>query len=625
MQKQQFKAEAKRLLELMVNSIYTHKEIFLRELISNASDALDKMYYKALTDSSVTFNKDDYYIRIEADKDSRTLKISDTGIGMTKAELEENLGTLAKSGSLEFKNAVEKKEDINIIGQFGVGFYSAFMVAENVKVISKAFGEEQPYAWESDGVSGYTVYECPKDGAGTEVILTLNKNTDEEDYDEFLDQYRLRSLVKKYSDFIRYPIKMLVKKSRLKEGSDKEWEDYFEDETLNSMVPIWRKNKKELKEEDYNNFYTEKHFGFEKPLKYIHIDAEGTVSYKAVLYIPKRPPFDYYTKEFQKGLELYSGGVLIMNKCADLLPDYFGFVQGLVDSENLSLNISRELLQHDRQLKLIAKNIKEKIKSELASMLKNEREVYEEFYKNFGRTIKYGVYSGFGANRETLEDLLLFYTSGEKKYSTLEEYFGRMPKEQKYIYYVSGDNLDRLLKLPQVEAVIEKGYEILLLSEDVDEFALRMLGKYKDKEYKSVSDSGDLGIESGKAKAGESEDDKKLLAAVKDILKDKVKDVRLSDKLKSHAVCITTEGAVSMEMEKVIKQLPGSEGVNAEKVLEINGGHKVYQALKDAYNNDKDKFALIADILYSQALLIEGVLPEDTVEFADNISKIIAG
>jgi molecular chaperone HtpG len=626
MQKKEFKAESKRLLDLMVNSIYTHKEIFLRELISNASDAIDKMYYKALTDSSVTFNREDYFIRIEADKNSRTLKVIDSGIGMTKEELEDNLGTLAKSGSYDFKKLNEVKDDVNIIGQFGVGFYSAFMVADNVKVISRAYGSESGHIWESDGASGFTIGEYDYDRIGTEVILTIKKSADDENYDEFLEEYRLRALVKKYSDFIRYPIKMLVSKSRLKEGSDKDYEQYSEDETLNSMVPIWRKNKSELKEEDYHKFYTEKHYGYENPLKYLHISAEGTVSYKAVLYIPKRPPFDYYTKEFQKGLELYSSGVLIMNKCGDLLPDYFGFVQGLVDSENLSLNISRELLQHDRQLKLIAKNIKEKIKSELLSMQKEQREVYEEFYKNFGRTLKYGIYSGYGANRDTLEELIMFYSSKDKKLVTLAEYAGRMPEGQKFIYYASGDNIDRLLKLPQTEAVTEKGYEILLLCEDVDEFAVRMLGKYKEKEFKSVSDSGDIGIEDKKeSREKESGDDKKLLEAAKEVLKDKVKDVRLSKKLKSHAVCITTEGEMSMEMEKVIRQMPNSEGIKADKVLEINPAHKVYEVLKAANSGDKEKFRLIVNILYNQALLIEGVLPDDTVEFADSISRLIAG
>lgn len=624
MKKKQFKAESKRLLDLMVNSIYTHKEIFLRELISNASDALDKMYYKALTDPNITFNKDDYYIRIEADKDSRVLKVKDTGIGMTREELESNLGTIAKSGSLEFKNAVEQKEDISIIGQFGVGFYSSFMVADKVTVLSRAYGSEEAYKWESEGVDGYTVSPAEKAEVGTEVILRIKPDTEDENYSEFLDEYRLRSLVKKYSDFIRYPIKMMVTRSRLKEGSDKEYETYKEDETLNSMVPIWRRNKSELKEEDYEKFYRDKRYGWDKPLKYIHINAEGTVSYRAILYIPSTAPFDYYTKEYQRGLELYSNGVLIMNKCADLLPDYFGFVQGLADSENLSLNISREMLQHDRQLKFIAKKIAEKVKSELLDMLKNEREKYEEFFKNFGRTLKYGVYSGYGINKEVLQDLLLFYSSKEKKYVTLEEYVSRMPEGQKYIYYVSGDDMDRMLKLPQAELVLDKGYEILLLTEEVDEFALRMMGSFKDKEFKSVSDSGDLGLENKDERKEDEGKNKELYDAVKEILKDKVKEVKPSKKLKTHPVCLSSDGLLSIEMEKVMKHVPGAQNLKAEKVLEINEAHPVFGALKEAFEKDKEKFNLYVNLLYGQALVIEGLLPEDPVEFANGICKLMS-
>lgn len=634
MNKKQFKAESKRLLDLMINSIYTHKEIFLRELISNASDAIDKMYYKALTDSNINFNKDDYFIRLEIDKDNRILKVKDTGIGMTKQELESNLGTIAKSGSLDFKKENQAKDDVNIIGQFGVGFYSAFMVADNVKVISKAYGQETAYEWESDGAEGYTITESDKTEIGTEIILTIKKSNEDENYEEYLEEYNIRSLIKKYSDFIRYPIKMMVTKSRVKEDTKKdtdnkdkknepEYEDYTEDETLNSMVPIWRKNKNELKEEDYEKFYTEKHYGYEKPLHYVHVNAEGTVNYKAILYIPKSAPFDYYTKDFKRGLELYSNGVLIMNKCSDLLPDYFGFVQGLVDSENLSLNISRELLQHDRQLKFIAKKIKDKIKSELLSMQSEQREKYEEFYKNFGRTLKYGIYSGYGVNKDDLEDLLMFYSSKEKKNVTLAEYISRMPEEQKYIYYVSGDNIDRLLKLPQTEVVSDKGYEILLLTEDVDEFAIKMITKYKDKEFKSVSDSGDIGIENKEENKKAEEENKDLFASLKDILKDKVKEVKPSSKLKTHPVCISTEGALSMEMEKVMNQMPGATGVKADKVLEININHNIFNSLKDAFENDKDKFKVYGELLYNQALLIEGILPKDTVEFANNICSLM--
>ena len=502
MEKRQFKAESKRLLDLMINSIYTHREIFLRELISNASDAIDKIYYKALTDDSLKFEKSDYYIKIEADKENRTIKIIDSGIGMTKEELDENLGVIAKSGSLQFKKENESKEGYDIIGQFGVGFYSSFLVADEVTVISKALGSDEAYKWQSSGVDGYSIEPCEKETVGTEIILKIKENSEEENYDEYLEEYKLRSLIKKYSDFVRYPIKMEVTSSKLKEGSEDEYEEFKEEQTINSMVPIWRKNKSELTNEDYENFYHEKHYGFDKPLSHVHISVDGMVSYNAILYIPENMPYDFYTKEYEKGLELYSSGVMIMNKCSDLLPDYFGFVKGIVDSEDLSLNISREMLQHDRQLKLIAKNIKNKIKGELETMLKNDREKYEKFFETFGRQLKYGVYSDFGANKDVLQDLLMFYSSNEKKLVTLAEYVSRMPEDQKYIYYASGESIDRIEKLPQTELVLEKGYEILYFIEDVDEFAIKMLMNYKEKDFKSVSDS-DLGIESDKE---ESED-----------------------------------------------------------------------------------------------------------------------
>lgn len=618
--KKEFKAESKRLLELMVNSIYTHKEIFLRELISNASDALDKMYYKALTDDSIKFNKDDYYIRLCVDKDARLLTVSDTGIGMTKEELETNLGTIAKSGSWDFKQNNEQKEDINIIGQFGVGFYSAFMVASHVKVVTKAFGSDQAYVWESDGLDGYTISPAEKETVGTDVILTIKSSTEDENYDEFLEEYRIRALVKKYSDFIRYPIKMLTTKSRKKEGSD-EYEEYREDEILNSMVPIWRKNKSELKSEDYEKFYEEKHYGFGKPLHYIHLSLEGVTSFRAILYIPEYVPFDYYSKEYQKGLELYSNGVLIMQKCADLLPDYFAFVQGLVDSENLSLNISRELLQHDRQLKFISKKISEKIKSELLSLLQKDRDKYVKFFKNFGKTIKYGIYSSFGAAKDELQDLLIFYSSKEKKEVSLEEYVSRMPQDQKYIYYATGESVERIAKLPQTEAVSDKGYEILFFTDDIDEFAIKVLGKYKDKEFKSLSESGDLGIED--ANKEQNDQYKDLFDKAKEILKDKVKDVRASNKLKTHPVCITSEGVFSLEMEKVFKTLPNNPGVKADKVLEINTSHDVFKALEKAYQEDQAKFELYLNLLYDQALLIEGLSIADPVEMCNNICKLM--
>ncbi|WP_139902626.1 molecular chaperone HtpG [Clostridium thermarum] len=625
METKQFKAESKRLLDLMINSIYTHREIFLRELISNASDAIDKIYYKALTDDSITFNKEDYYIKITADKDSRILKISDTGIGMTKEELDENLGVIAKSGSLKFKTENEIKDGYDIIGQFGVGFYSAFMVAETVTVISKAFGSNEAYKWESQGVEGYTIEPCQKDTYGTDIILKIKQNTEEESYDEYLEEYRLRSIIKKYSDFIRYPIKMDVTKSRLKEGSDKEYEQYKEEQIINSMVPIWKKNKNELKTEDYENFYQEKHYGFDKPLKYTHISVDGAVSYNAILFIPETMPFDYYTKEYEKGLELYSNGVLIMNKCPELLPDYFAFVKGLVDSEDLSLNISREILQHDRQLKLIAKNIKSKIKSELENMLKNERDKYEKFFKTFGRQLKFGVYNDFGANKDMLQDLLMFYSSKEKKMVTLDEYITRMTESQKYIYYAAGESNERIEKMPQTELLLEKGYEILYFTEDIDEFAIKMIMKYKDKEFRSVS-SNDLGLEAdenAEAVKAEETENKGLFDSMKELLSGKVKEVRASKRLKNHPVCLSNQGELSIEMEKILNSMPNSEGVKADKVLEINVHHDVFKSLKEAYEKDKDKLKLYTEILYNQALLIEGLPIADPVEFTNNICKIM--
>ncbi len=625
METKQFKAESKRLLDLMINSIYTHREIFLRELISNASDAIDKIYYKALTDDSLSFEKDNYYIKVVADKENRLLRISDTGIGMTKEELDENLGVIAKSGSLNFKKENELKDGYDIIGQFGVGFYSAFLVADTVTVISKAFGSDEAYKWESKGVEGYTIEPCEKESFGTDIILKIKENTEDENFDEYLEEYRLKSIIKKYSDFIRYPIKMDVTSRRLKEGSENEYEDYTEEKILNSMVPIWRKNKSELTDEDYNNFYSEKHYGFDKPIKHIHISVDGAVSYNAILFIPEKTPYDFYTKEYEKGLELYSSGVMIMNKCADLLPDYFSFVKGIVDSEDLSLNISREILQHDRQLKLIAKNIKTKIKNELQNILKNERDKYEEFYKSFGRQLKYGVYSDFGSNKEVLQDLLMFYSSKEKKMVTLDEYVSRMPEDQKYIYYAAGESNERIEKLPQTEVVLDKGYEILYFTDDVDEFAIRMLMKYKDKEFKSVS-SGDLGIETDENKDTSNDQDKEnkeLFEYMKNTLSGKVKDVRASKRLKNHPVCLANDGDLSIEMEKILNSMPNNQNIKADKILEININHNVFKALKEAYEKDKDKLNLYIDILYNQALLIEGLSINDPVEFTNNICKIM--
>ncbi|MBU5227268.1 molecular chaperone HtpG [Clostridium senegalense] len=622
METKQFKAESKRLLDIMINSIYTHREIFLRELISNSSDAIDKIYYKALTDDSLTFEKDNYYINIIPDKESRTLKICDTGIGMTKDELENNLGVIAKSGSLQFKKENEVEDGHDIIGQFGVGFYSAFLVAKEVTVISKAFGSDKAYKWQSKGADGYTIEACEKDSIGTEILLTIKDNTEDENFDEYLDEYRLKSIIKKYSDFIRYPIKMDVTKSKLKEGSESEYEEYKEEEVINSMVPIWRKNKRELKDEDYDNFYVEKHFGFDKPLKHIHISVDGMVSYNSILYIPEKAPFDFYTKDYEKGLELYSSGVMIMEKCADLLPDYFSFVKGIVDSEDFSLNISREILQHDRQLKLIAKNIKTKIKNELEGLLKNEREKYEEFYKAFGSQLKYGVYSDFGANKDVLQDLLMFYSSKEKKLVTLDEYVSRMKEEQKYIYYASGESYERIEKLPQTEVLLDKGYEILYFIDDVDEFAIKMLANYKEKEFKSVS-SSDLGIDTEENEVKTSDEDNKLFESMKELLKDKVKEVKASKKLKKHPVCLSNEGELSIEMEKVLSAMPNNPSLKADKVLEININHEVFDALKDAHEKDEEKFKLYTDLLYNQALLIEGLSISDPVEFTNNICKIM--
>ena len=622
MEKREFKAESKRLLDIVINSIYTNREIFLRELISNASDAIDKVYYKTLGDSSLTFNKDDYYIKIKPNKEERTLTISDKGIGMTEAELDENLGVIAKSGSLQFKKENEIKDGFDIIGQFGVGFYSGFLVADKITVITKAFGVDKAYKWESDGVDGYTISEAEKDSFGTDIILHLKANDEDENYDEFLEEYKLKSLIKKYSDFIRYPIKLDVTKSRVKEGTENEHEEYVEEETVNSMVPLWRRNKNELTDDDYNNFYVEKRFGFDKPLRHMHISVDGMISYNSILYISENIPYDYYTKEYEKGLELYSNGVLIMEKCSELLPDYFGFVKGIVDSQDLSLNISREMLQHDRQLSRIAKNIKTKIKNELESMMKNDRESYEKFYKSFGRQLKYGVYDDFGMNKDELKDLLMFYSSKEKKMVSLAEYVERMAEDQKYIYYAVGESNERIEKMPQTEMVLDKGYEILYFTEDVDEFAIKMLMNYKEKEFKSVS-SGDLGIESEEENKKENEENKGIFEAMKEALGEKISVVKASSRLKNYPVCLSSEGEVSIEMEKILSAMPNNQGVKAQKVLEVNTNHEVFNSLKDALENDKDKFNLYTKLLYNQALLVEGLSIEDPVDFTNDICKLM--
>ena len=625
MAKKEFQAESKRLLDMMINSIYTQREIFLRELISNSSDAIDKIYYRALTDDALVFNKEDYFIKLTIDKENRTLTLTDTGIGMTQEELENNLGVIAKSGSLAFKKENEAKDGHNIIGQFGVGFYSAFMVADKLTVTSKTLGSDEAWKWESEGADGYTITPAEKDSVGTEIVLTIKENTEEDSYDEFLEEYRLRSIIKKYSDFIRYPIKMDVTGQRPKEGTENEFEEYQEEQTVNSMVPIWRKNKSELTEEDYTNFYMEKRYGFDKPLKHLHISADGAVVYNAILFIPENTPFDYYTKEYEKGLELYSNGVLIMDKCGDLLPDYFGFVKGMVDSEDLSLNISREMLQHDRQLSLIAKNIKNKIKSQLQSLLKDERENYEKFYQAFGRQLKYGVYSDYGVNKDTLQDLLLFTSSKESKLVSLDEYVSRMPEDQKYIYYASGESISRIEKLPQIEGVLEKGYEVLYFTDDIDEFAIKMITNYKEKEFKSIS-SGDLGIEDSADKEetdAQDNDNKELFEAMQAQLAGKVKAVKASKRLRSHPVCLSTEGELTIEMEKILKAMPNSENVQADKVLEINVNHDVFKSLKDAFAQDQEKLNLYTSLLYHQALLIEGLPIQDPVEFTNDICKVM--
>lgn len=626
-----FQAESKRLLDMMIHSIYTQKEIFLRELISNASDAIDKIYYKALTDTQLTFDKDNYYIQLSADKDARTLTITDTGIGMTAEELENNLGVIAKSGSLAFKSENTAQDGHDIIGQFGVGFYSAFMVADQVTVVSKALGSDTAYRWHSEGAEGYTIEPLSADesasvATGTTITLHIKPNSDDDSYDDYLQEYRLRQIVKKYSDFIRYPIKMDVTRSELKEGSEDEYEQVTREEVLNSLVPIWKKNKAELTDEDYTAFYHEKRYGFDEPLKHIHVSADGAISYQAILYIPESTPFDYYSREFEKGLELYSNGVLIMNKCADLLPDFFSFVRGMVDSSDLSLNISRELLQHDRQLKLIAKNIQSKIKSTLLALLKDEREKYETFYKAFGRQLKFGVYNDYGQHKDVLKDLLLFNSSSEGKLVSLDEYVARMPEEQKYIYYATGDNVSRIEKLPQVELVRDRGFEVLYLTEDIDEFAIKVLLKHSDKDFRSVA-AGDLGFEVDEQEKAQQEaaaaEHKDLFAALGEQLSGKVKSVRASQRLKSHAVCLTAEGEISIEMEKVLRAMPGSEGVQADKVLEINMNHPVFAKLQDAFASDKEKLAVYASVLYNQALLIEGLPLEDPVEYTNHVIQVM--
>lgn len=624
MRKKQFKTESAKLLDMMINSIYTHKEIFLRELISNASDAVDKLYFKSLTDTSIPLSKSDYAIWLKVDKEARILTVSDNGIGMTEDELENNLGTIAKSGSFDFKKENAKEEGVDIIGQFGVGFYSAFMVADSIRVLSKPYGSETAFAWESEGVTGYTVTECEKESFGTEIILHIKEDTEDEKYSEFLEEYRLRGLIRKYSDYIRYPIKMEVTTEKLKEGSEDEYESTTDIETLNSMVPIWKKNASEVTDEEYEGFYRDKFYDWEKPVKVITQKSEGTATYTALMFIPSHAPYNYYTKDYEKGLELYSSGVMIMEKCSDLLPDYFGFVKGLVDSSDLSLNISREMLQHDRQLKVMAKAIEKKIKTELSKLMESDRETYEKFFDAFGIQLKYGLYSDYGMHKDVLTDLILLHSS-EGKYVSLKEYVGAMKKDQKYIYYASGETEAKIAMLPQVEAVKSRGYEVLYLTDDVDEFALKMLGKYEDKEFKSVTaEALDLATDDEKAKIDEANNGaKEMLDFIKESI-GKVSAVKFSANLTKHPVCLSSEGELSVEMEKVLKKMPGVEGApEAKVVLEINHSHPIAEKLLTLFATDKDKLAKYAKILYSEACLIGGVSIEDPAELAQLISELM--
>lgn len=622
----QFKAESKRLLDLMINSIYTNKEIFLRELLSNASDAIDKLYYQSLTDKSIKVNKKDLCIKIEIDKENRLLKIIDTGIGMNKEELENNLGMIAKSGSLQFKEENEKKKNVNIIGQFGVGFYSSFMVSDDVTVISKKYNEEDAYKWESTGAEGYTITKGEKDTYGTTIILKIKSDNEEYNYSDFLDTYTIETLVKKYSDYIRYPIKMNVTRRELKKGSKDEYEDVTKEETLNSMIPLWKKDKNKITEEEYNNFYQSKFYDYENPIKVIHTSVEGMTSYKAILFLPAHAPFDYYSKEYEKGLALYSNGVLIMDKCSDLLPDYFGFVKGVVDSDDLSLNISREILQQDRQLKLIASNIEKKIKSELESMLKDERDKYEKFFKEFGMQLKLGVYNDYEMHKDELKDLLLFYSSKDEKYITLKEYVSSMKDDEENIYYACGETIDKINMLPQVEKVKDKGYNILYLTEYVDEFAIKSLMEYDGKKFVNVSEENlDLDTEEEKEEIKKINDEnKEMLNSMKEIIGSDISDVRFTHRLKNHPVCLVSEGPVSIEMQKVLNAMPTDQSINAKIILEINSSHKIADKLKELYKSDKEKFNEYTKILYSQSRLIEGLSIENPTEISNLICDLLS-
>ena len=625
-EKKQFQAESKKLLDLMINSIYTNKEIFLRELLSNASDAIDKLYYKSLTDNSIQVEKENFSIQIDIDKEDRKLIITDNGCGMTKEELEHNLGTIAKSGSLAFKEE-NKSKDIDIIGQFGVGFYSAFMVSEKIKVESRAVGEDSAWIWKSEGADGYEIKKGKREEVGTRITLTIKKDTEDENYSEFLDSYRIQGIIKKYSDYIRYPIQMMIEHSELKEGTEDEYETKVEQETINSMIPLWKKAKKDITEEEYHSFYRDKFFDYDKPLKTIHTLVEGNVSYQALLYIPSHLPYDFYTKEFEKGLQLYSSGVLIMEKCSELIPDYFSFVKGLVDTEDVSLNISREILQQNSKVKLIAQSIEKKIKKELETMLKEDREAYENFFKTFGMQIKFGIYSDYGAHKDELKDLIMFYSSTEKKLVTLEEYVSRMKEGQDSIYYACGENNDKVDNMPQVELIKDKGYEILYLTEYVDEFALQTLTTYNAKKFVNVSnDTVDLDTEEERQELEKmNEESKDMFDIMKKTLENcNINDIKFTHRLKNHPVCLTTEGELSVEMQKVLNALPNDNKVNAKMILEINEAHPISKKLKTLYETDKEGLEKYTKILYSQARLIEGLPIDNPTEISNLICDIMS-
>ncbi len=631
MKKKQFKTESKKILDLMINSVYTNRDIFLRELISNASDAIDKLYYKSLTDRKVKLDKDDFCIRIDVDKENRVLTITDNGIGMTEQELDDNLGIIAKSGSSLFKEMNEKKKDVNIIGQFGVGFYSAFMVAKEIRVLSRAYGSDKAYLWVSDGADGYTINEATKEEVGTEIKLYLKDNTETENYDEYLEPRRIEGIVKKYSDYVKYPIIMKKEETKIKDDADKnndedvKTETVVEDKTLNSMIPIWKKSEDEVTQEEYNAFYSDKFYDFEAPIKTIHSKVEGQVSYDALLFIPGHVPYDYYTKEYEKGLQLYSNGVLIMDKCADLLPDYFSFVKGLVDSEDISLNLSREMLQQDRQLKVIARSIEKKIKATLEDILKNDRVGYEKFFDAFGMQLKYGIYSSYGMNNDTLKDLLLFYSSRDKKRITLREYVDNMKDGQDKIYYASGESIDKIDLLPNVERFKEKDYEVLYLCDYVDEFTIQALMEYDGKKFANVA-SEDVSLDTPEEKEAlekKNEEAKDMFSLMKESLPE-VKTIKFTNKLKNHPVCLSTEGNISLEMQKIMNSMPTGEDVKAEIVLEINENHPIVDKLKDLYENDKDKLGDYTKILYNQARLIEGLSVENPTELTNLICDIMS-